>query len=316
MNIKKMNLNLLIAFEALITEKNVTQAGKKIYITQSAMSVALAQLRELFNDPLLVRNGRATKPTPKALALAPKVYEILRQIEETVTPIDFDPVTTEHTFRIGMSDYAEYALLPVLLPLLDKQAPHVRLKITHLNALDRRQPFDEMQLDIGIGVVFDKAPESLVTEILFTDTVACVADANNPLMKTRLTLKKYLSAKQLVIVFPEEPYRSCIDTTLNNLGYQRNSVVSVPHMIPGLFALTKTSFLITTTNIIAHSIAKSLKLAIQKPPFKTERVEIRQAWPKELDHHPAHQWLRQLIQQAAHSIGEGKPEAVKRKRMK
>lgn len=316
MNIKKMNLNLLIAFDALLTEKNVTQAGKKIYITQSAMSVALAQLRDLFNDPLLIRKGRVMKPTPKALALAPKVHEILRQIEETITPFDFDPLTTEHTFRIGMSDYAEYALLPVLLPLLDKQAPHVKLKITHLNALDKREPFDEMQLDIGIGVIFDKAPESLVTEILFTDTSACVADTNNPLMKTRLTLKKYFAAKHLVIVFPEEPYRSCIDTTLNNLGYQRNSVITVPHMIPGLFALRKTPFLITTTKIIAHSIAKSLKLAIQKPPFKTERVEVRQAWPKELDHHPAHQWLRQLIQQAAYSIGERKPETVRRKKMR
>lgn len=302
MNIRRINLNLLVALDALLTEKNVTQAGNNIHITQSAMSSALARLRELFNDPLLIREGRAMKLTSKALELAPKVHEILLQIERTIMPTDFDPKSSEHTFRIGMSDYVEFVLLPKLLPLLDKVAPNVRLKITHLNALDKREPFDEMQLDIGIGIVFDKTHESLSTELLFTDTSACVADAKNPLLQKKLTLQKYLQAKHMVIIFPEEPYRSCIDITLDKLGYKRNSVIAVPHMIPGLFALANTALLVTTTSIIAHSIAKSLKLAIQKPPFKTELVEVKQAWPKQFDNNSGHKWLRHMIKQAAESL--------------
>ncbi len=302
MNITRINLNLLVAFDALLSEKNVTHAGKKIFITQSAMSTALAQLRELFNDPLLIREGRTMKPTAKALALVPKIHEILLQIEQTTMPIDFDPKTAKHTFRIGMSDYVEYILLPKLLPLLNKKAPNVCLKIIHLNALDKKEPFDELQLDMGIGVVFDQAPVSLATELLFTDTSACIADAKNPLMQKKLTLKKYLQAKHMVIVFPEEPYRSCIDTTLDKLGYKRNSVIAVPHMIPCLFALAKTPFLATTTTRIAHSIAQSSKFAIQEPPFKTEIVEVKQAWSKQFDHSPSHRWLRDLVKQAAASL--------------
>lgn len=103
-------------------------------------------------------------------------------------------------------------------------------------------------------------------------------------------------------MFTEGPYRSCIDNTLDKLGYKRNSVITVPHMIPGLFALVKTPFIVTTTTIIAQSIAKSLKLAIHKPPFKTEVVEVLQAWPKQFENDPRHQWLRGLIKKAAGNI--------------
>jgi DNA-binding transcriptional LysR family regulator len=302
MNISKINLNLLVALDALLSEKNVTQAGKKIFITQSAMSSALAQLRQLFNDPLLIREGRVMKPTLKALALAPQIHEILQKIRLTVTPNDFDPKTANHTFRIGMSDYVEYVLLPKLLPLLDKYAPNIRLKIFHMNNLDKKEFFDEFQLDLAIGVIFNKAPESLSTELLFTDKSVCVADANNPLMKNKFTLKKYLEAKHMVILLPEEPYRSCIDKTLDKLGYKRNSVISIPHMIPGLFALVNTSLIVTTTTLIAHPIAKSLKLAVQKPPFKTEPLEVMQAWSKQLENSPSHIWLRGLVRQATKNL--------------
>ncbi len=303
MNIRQINLNLLIAFDALLAERNVTQAGKKIFITQSAMSSALAQLRELLTDPILIRDGRSMKPTTKALALAPKIHEILTQIEQTMLPAAFNAKTSDQTFRIGMSDYVEYIVLPKLLPLLNTQAPNVRLKVIHLNALDKKQPFDDLQLDLGIGVIFDKIPESLATEILFTDGSACVGDMNNPLMQKKLTLKKYLQAKHMIISFPEEPYRSCTDTTLDKLGYSREAVISVPHMIPALFALAKTPYILTTTIMIAHSIAKLQKLTIQKPPFPTERVEIRQAWLRQFDQNPGHIWLRNLVKEAARSIG-------------
>lgn len=302
MNINRINLNLLIAFDALLSELNVTLAGQKIFITQSAMSSALAQLRALLNDPLLIREGKAMRPTPRALQLAPVIKKILQEIEHAIVPTSFNAKSSDKIFRIGMSDYAEFVLLPKLLPLLSKEAPHVRLKIIHLNALDKKAPFEEQQLDLGIGVAFEKIAESLESELLFTDGIACVARNQHPLMQKKLTLQKYLKAKHMVIIFPEEAYRSCIDNTLAKLGLKRDAMVSVPHMIPGLFALANTPLILTTTTIIANTIAKALKLSMQAPPFKTERVEIKQAWQKHNIADPAHHWLRELVKQAANKL--------------
>ena len=302
MNISRINLNLLVAFDALLSEQHVTRAGEKIHITQSAMSSALAQLRELFDDPLLIREGKSMQPTPRALALAPLIRQILKQIESTVIPPTFNPKTSTRTFRIGMSDYVEFLLLPKLLPLLNKRAPNVRLKITHLNALDQKEPFEEQQLDLGIGINFDKKPESLMSELIFTDGTACVAKTTHPLMQKKMTLKKYLQAKHMVIILPHEPYRSCIDNTLDKLGLERNAVIAVPHMIPSIFALAKTPYIVTTTSMIAKAIAAPLKLAIQAPPFKTEPVEVEQAWLKQFTNDPGHQWLRELILQAGKQL--------------
>lgn len=302
MNIKKVNLNLLRAFDALMTEKNVTRAGRKIFITQSAMSASLAQLRELFNDPLLVRHKRMMKPTSKAISLMPKIRDILQQIEQTLLPKIFEPHKSTRTFHIGMSDYTEYVLLPELLPLMNQSAPDVKLKISHLNALDRKEAFDEMQLDLGIGVVFNKTPDTLSSEIIYMDTSACVADPRNPIIQNKLTLKKYLQAKHLVVIFPEEPYLSRIDNILDKLGYHRNAVVTLPHMIPGIFSLNKTPYLVTTSTLIAHSLGKSIKLAIQKPPFDAGIIEIKQAWLKHYDNDPAHMWLRKLVNKAASKL--------------
>jgi LysR family transcriptional activator of mexEF-oprN operon len=302
MNISKINLNLLIALDALLSEQHVTRAGEKIFITQSAMSSALTQCRELFKDPLLIRDGKNMKPTPRALALAPKIRQLLQEIEQTITPTTFDPKTATNTFRIGMSDYIEFVLLPKLLPLLNKQAPNINLRITHLNALDKKEPFEAQQLDLGIGVSFAKIPDSLETELLFTDGSACVARANHPLMQKKLTLKNYLAAKHITIMLPDDPYQTCIDRALEKIGHKRKSVITVPHMLPALFATANTPYIVTTTIILANTLAKALKLAIKKPPFPTETVEIKQAWQKHFTADPAHTWLRQLIKQAASEL--------------
>jgi DNA-binding transcriptional LysR family regulator len=144
-----------------------------------------------------------------------------------------------------------------------------------------------------------KLPDTLATELLFIDNAVCVSAANNPLLQKKLTLKKYLQAKHMVIIFPEELYRRYIDNTLDTLGYKRNAIVAIPHMVPGLFAIAKTPFIVTTTANIAHSMTKLLKLAMQKPPFATKNVEVKQAWPRQFTHDPAHQWLRGLIKEAA-----------------
>ncbi|ODN41907.1 LysR family transcriptional regulator, partial [Piscirickettsia litoralis] len=250
-DLSRINLNLIVALDALITEKHVTRAGERIHISQSAMSAILAQLRLLFNDPLLVRDGKAMTITPKAAALQPKIKQVLQQINQLVAPTEFNPKTSTRTFYIGMSDYAEFIVLPKLLPLLSIEAPGIRLKIKHLNGLDRKEPFIEKQLDLGIGVTFDKKSEALDSEALFIDRTACLADKDHPLMQRPLQLDEYLQAQHMVVVFPEAPFQSRIDTRLKQLGHQRNAIITLSHMLPALHALKNTPYLLTTTTLIA-----------------------------------------------------------------
>ncbi len=298
MNIKKINLNLLIALDALLSEQNVSRAADKIFITQPAMSNSLTQLRQLFNDKLLVRSGNKMKLTPLAEDLSPKIKNILDKIEETVINREpFDPKNTKRLFRIGISDYGEFVFLSHLAEKLALRAPNISFKLIHMNTLSDPTVFLEGKIDLGIGINQLDSP-AINSEELFAEEAVCVARGNHPLMKN-LTLKNYLSAKHLAIAYQDENTRTVTDLSLQEFNVTRDIVIAVPHMLAALFALPQTSYIATVPKRLGIALKKTLKLTIQKPPFKIPTVIISQAWHKRFDNDQGHLWLRQIIKEIA-----------------
>lgn len=236
MNIKKINLNLLIALDALLSEQSVSRAAEKIFITQPAMSNSLTQLRQLFNDKLLVRSGNQMKLTPFAQDIAPKIRNILDQIEETVIHREeFQPEKAKRLFRIGISDYGEFIFLTFLAEKLAVEAPNISLKLIHMNTLSDPSLFLEGKIDLGIGINELNSP-AISSEQLFVEEAVCVARANHPLMKP-LTLKKYLSARHLAIVYQDENIGTVTDLSLKEINGTREIVLAVPHMLAAMLLL-------------------------------------------------------------------------------
>jgi len=296
-----MNLNLLITLDALLTERHVSRAAGKVFITQPAMSNSLTQLRELFKDKLLIRSGNSMELTPLAIDIAPKIKNILQEIEDTITHSKlFDPKTAKRVFRIGMSDYGEFVLLPHLAEKLATLAPNISLRIIHLNMLNDPSIFIAGKMDIGIGIAALQSP-AINSEKLFTEDAICAARTDHPAIKN-LTPKKYLAAKHLAIAYEDEPSSAMTDSTLKSIGAVRDIALAVPHLLAAMHTLAKTPLVATVPKRVALTLQRQLKLAIHKPPFAIPAVTISQAWHKRFDDDAGHKWLRELIKEIAQGI--------------
>lgn len=208
MNLYRINLNLLKVFSVLMREQHVSDAAKRLHLTQSAISNSLQQLREIFQDELLVRGPKKMLPTKKALLLAPRIDQALSQLEESLFHTDeFNYRTSERIFNLGMTDSAEYIILPKLYEQLKNLAPNVSLKILNYNDFSTEN-FENKKIELYIGLE-KKVPKQLIAERLFSDNSVCVAHASHPIFKKPLTLTRYLRAEHLAAcVYSEELHRA------------------------------------------------------------------------------------------------------------
>src|SRR4030095_9848943 len=213
-----LDLNLLMVLDALFVEKNVTRAGERIHLSQSATSGALSRLREYFKDDLLVPVGRRVVLPPLAEDLPRPVHELLHQAEVVIrrTPV-FLPESSERRFRIVMSDYVAIVLMTQALPQIQRQAPGVTLQILPLrtDALEQGDP-DLVILPAQI------LAKDYPSEVLFHDEFVCIACAKNKLVKKTLSVRDYLSLSHVVVRFGEQQeVPSLEEEFLGNLGQKR-----------------------------------------------------------------------------------------------
>lgn len=292
-----INLNLLKALDALLSEQNVSRAGEKIGISQSGMSITLGQLREIYKDDLLVRGPQGRmQPTVLAKKLMQPVKEAMRQIEEIfIGHIPFQPAHAVRTFHIGMSDYIAFVLLPKLMKVITHVAPEIKIVQHAINHMDNLQPFEELNLDVVIGD-FQTVPRSLKATLLFTDSGVIVADKHHPAFQTEsLTLKKLLAYPQVFVALESQPEQNFIAEILKKLNDTLKISLITPHTLIALQTLPGTHLMTNTVEKLAKPFIKSLGLAMRETPYKLPKYHARMYWHVR-DHNDAgHQWLRELI---------------------
>lgn len=312
MNLEQVDLNLLVYLDVLLREQSVTRAAEQLGITQPAMSNGLKRLRDLFNDPLLIRSSNGMAPTERALELAPQVRQALSAVTEILEPKqDFRPLTSKRVFRIMSSDYAEATLVPALVKALRSEAPDV--------VLDFLTPSDVSVQDIEQGKVdlainrFNEIPLSFHQVTLWSDSFSCLLNRSNP-AASRFTLKTYLESQHIWVSktgmgigFGMDPTRGGlgqIDTALERIGQKRRiSIYTRHYQMPALVA-HKADLIATLPSRIARLQGDHPQLVIKEPPFHIPEFELKMAWGPLLHHSPAHRWLRQLIVYVARQIAE------------
>jgi DNA-binding transcriptional LysR family regulator len=311
MNIKRMDLNLLVYLDVLLRERNVTQAANQLNLSQPAMSNGLRRLRELFEDPLLVRTSDGMTPTERALELEPMVREILTIVDKAVQPTAaFEPASAERVFRIMASDYAESTLLPTVLGRLRNEAPGV--------SLDIMTPSDVSFLDVERGKVdmvinrFDTMPQSFHQINIWADSFSCLLSADNPLLQD-FTLDTYLQAQHVWVsktgmgvgvgVDPADVQRlGWVDAALAALGKKRNITVYTRHYQTSMLLAEQNDLVVTLPTMAALLQANNPRLVIKPPPLDIPPLELKMAWSPLLQHNPANRWLRTLIVETARQI--------------
>lgn len=300
MNLKTVDLNLLIAFDALMSDRSVSRAAARLGVTQSALSHSLKRLRVMFGDPLLVRGARGMAPTERAMSLTQPVKAILAEIHSIVsTRIVFDPATTKRTFKISMSDAMSVEALPLIVRSLRKSAPGIDLLISSSGPRDACTRISNDEIELAIGV-FPHKPDGFRHEELYRDTLVCVADRKHPsLKKGRMDEKSYLTSPH-VTVAPNLDSGVQLDDIFIAMGLTRRVVATVPHYIA-------IPALVRGTDLIAHTrrrlvnvlrISSNLVVFPIPVPIRIPELSFEQIWHPRYDGDPGHRWLRHLIADA------------------
>ena len=290
-----VDLNLVVALDALLAERHVTRAAARLGITQSAASHALARLRDLFGDPLLVRGARgAMTPTPRAEALAPQVHRVLIDLAGVLRGETFDPATARRVFRIGASDYAELVLLPKLIERVARLAPGIELWV---------HPFGDhgdAELTAGTLDVVIAPPRGAARgagsyeKLLFDEGFTCIVRAEHPLAGGRMTLARYCAAAH-VLVAPRGTPGSIVDTSLAEHGRSRRIALAVPHFLVVPYIVAGSDLVATLASRIAALFTETLGLVAMPPPVPLPRFQIALAWHERNHNDTPHRWLREQM---------------------
>lgn len=309
----RIDLNLLVYLDVLLRECNVTQAANQLGLSQPAMSNGLRRLRDLFNDPLLVRTSDGMTPTARALELEPLVRDILSGVERAIQPTaEFDPTDAKQVIRVMASDYAESTLFPAVLQTLRERAPGL--------TLDVMTPSDVSFLDVERGKIdlvinrFDQMPQSFHQITLWTDTFTCLMNRDNPILE-HFDLDSYLAASHIWVsktgmgvgvgVDPDDVQRlGWVDHALDALGKKRNIRVFTRHYQAAMTLAEQNDLIVTLPTRATWLKRGNPRVVVRDCPFEVPPLELKMAWSPLLQHNPAHRWIRQLITQIARDLKE------------
>lgn len=308
MNIHKIDLNLLVYLDTLLREKNITRAAIQLNITQPALSNGLKRLRDLLDDPILVRTSNGMEPTERARELEPVVRKVLLTLEETLIPgKSFNPQHSERVFRIMASDYAGSTLIPPLLKRICEQAPHV--------SLDILTPSDVTFHDVENGKVdmainrFDKLPQSFHQKTIWTDSFACLTNIDNPVLQN-FNLASYLDSGHIWVsktgygvsmgMDPKDAQiRGWVDEALSKMNLQRNITVFTRNYHVAMHLAAEMDLIATLPLRAAKMYERDPYMVILPPPFTIPDMELKMIWSPLLHQDASHIWLRRLVTETA-----------------
>jgi DNA-binding transcriptional LysR family regulator len=301
LHLRSLDLNLILALDALLEERSVTRAAQRVGITQSAMSHALARLRDVTGDALLVRTASGMVATARAEELGPPIRRALEGVATALRPPQaFDPRTAERRIRIGTGDYGEIVLLPSVLRRLAKEAPRVDLRVVFQgdNAAEMLRSGDA---DLLLSPVFAAGVgPGMYTRKLFDERFVCVVRRGHPLANKKLTLARYVAASH-ALISPRGKEGSQTDDALARLGLSRRVVVTVPHFLVAPHIVVQSDLVLTLAARVANMLAAPLGLAILEPPSELhlDGFTMSAVWHERTHRDPALRWTREVFAEVA-----------------
>lgn len=305
-NLWSFDLNLLVAFDALMRERSVTKAASRLKIQQSAMSHNLGTLRMLLNDELFVRVGQVMKPTSRAETLWTAVSSALEQAQDAITSrATFLPETEERTFSIGFSSELEVLLMPGLTAQVQRCAPGIRLLARSAQPGEVHRMLDDGAIDLGIGC-FGDGVERHRRKMLFEQSLMCCFNPRLLDLPTPIDRETYLSQRH-ALVSQKASIRGCLDDSLRLAGVTLEVVMAAPEFLTVLGTVMHTPVLATLPSRIIHRYAPLLGLASSPIPLDLTVTPISMVWAAHSDRDPASAWLRQQVEPILAEIEDGKP---------
>ncbi len=291
-----VDVPLLTSLELLLETRNVTAAAKKLRVSQSAMSHTLRRLRELLEDPLLVRGARGMVLTPRAQALLAPLRDCLREVSRVFEPTPpFEAATTRQHFRISATDFLALRLAPGLATIAQREAPGALLSIHSVPAQSYREQLERGELDLMIGGALLPKPDSLMCRELGKEPMACAVRRGHPRIRGKLTLEQYLREHHLLVTPEQRDRRGIVDVLLDQLGERRHVAMCVASFLVAPHVLASTDLLLTAPLALLELYARPLELVLAPPPLEIEAFAVHQLWHSRSHVDPAQRWLREAV---------------------
>jgi len=292
MNLNLLDLNLLVALDALLREGNVSRAALRIGLSQPATSHALQRLRDLIGDPLLVRNGARMELTPRAQALRAPLAQALDQVRSLFIPDDFDAASSERQFRLMMPDLAVELLVPPLMAKVTKLAPNVRIDVVPWRgpAIFSAEFARTIDLVISIGNAFS----GFHRQRLYTDRDALSVRQGHPAGAKLKRIETFLEARHVAVVIRGQN-DDLIDMWLRPQGIERRIALVVPGYIEALHVTARTDLVAFVPRRLIAALSKQLSLAAVSPPLDPGTDEQYMFYPTRAQMDPGSIWLRTIM---------------------
>ncbi|MDP9941024.1 LysR family transcriptional regulator [Ectopseudomonas alcaliphila] len=291
-NFARLDLNLLVTLDVLLAEHNVTRAAQRLNLSQPAVSVHLAKLREFFGDPLLLPGPRGMLPTVRAEELREPLRQALEKLGHVITPSQvFDPAAARQTWRVLASDYGESTIVLPALAGLRAAAPHSRLAVLELRPASIARQAERGEIDLAFHTL-DDAPPGLHARSLFTERYVLAARAGHPQLQKSLTLKRFCRLEHVVVSPNGGGFSGVTDQALSSVGLSRRVALSVPHFLFMVSALLSTDLVAMLPERLVRAHAA---LQVLEPPVRVPGYEMVMLWHERVHRDPAHRWLREHI---------------------
>lgn len=291
---RNIDLNLLVVFNEIFQEQQISSVARRLNLSQPAVSNALSRLRRSFDDQLFVRTKDGMQPTPFAEQLAEPIRMALNGLTEAMNVREkFDPVLSTRHFNLALTDVAELYFMPRLIQHCTALAPQVRISTARTVQIDLMSDMGAGRTDIAIGA-FKEVSDALFQRRLFRQPCVVLMRQSHPLASGPLTLKKYLSAQHLKVDSGESPYDR-INHDLEKAGVMERVKFSVPHFTAVPYIIANSDLLVTVPQKLAQSAAQPFGLSLQPAPLRLPELQTNIFWHRRYNQDQGNLWLRNLI---------------------
>lgn len=298
-NWREVDLNLLVAFQALYLTNSVSLAADRCFISQSAMSHTLQRLRTLFDDPLFFRTGINMEPTKRAHDIAPVIDNLLSLIaNDLLIKQAFSAQDFEGVWKIGLTDYAEQLFAPLLYDAIKEKSPKSQIGFYNVNRSNYREMVESDHIDVVIGSI-DKLDQRFIAEHLYTEDHLCLFDPTAVPFRSSMNITEFISIEH-ALVSPDVNFQTQIDKELLKLSHTRRVSVSSRNFLTIRRLLLGRPLICIVPRRFAEMQIYNHSLMALSPPITVPDFDIKLVYLKEVAHDPKSQWLRTIINQKIH----------------
>lgn len=293
--IQKSDLNLLVSFKALIEQRNITNAGQQLGLTQTAMSRHFDRLQDMLGDDILVRRSNNYIPTRRALDIYSQLSCLFPKLERLLRVTGFDPAEAIETFRIAATDHTAPLVIAKLFDAISCIAPGIRLRVSVIEP-DVVAKVDSNAIDLAL--IIGESPSALRSELICEDEIVCLVRKGHPIGNRPLTLKRFVEMEHVRMGRPWPMQSTVVDRALERAGYHRNVRIVVPYLSSVLPLIENSDMVTTVPRRIAKKISGNRRFRILRLPIEPNKIEMFQMWHPRSDSDPAHTWLRGFVKKS------------------